>query len=286
MKRLSGLKVAVLFVLLILTGSCAKKEPLKINDIQFANIQLDTISHLFNDTTKPGCEFKLNMQYPSSAGDSEMLKKLQSLFIMDYFNEKFSEMSPAEAAHAYMKEYVSNYMQLENDYTTLSDQVSEGMSFVSFNYQETSESDVSFNAGGFISYTVNYYNFTGGAHGMQSCKNYVIDLHTMFQLTLTDLFADVNLQPVSNLIIREIAKEKGYEDPTQLNEDGFFSIEEVVPTDNFRIDEKGITWTYNPYEIAVYALGIINVSVEWEELKPYLREDSPVADIADASARK
>ena len=138
--------------------------------------------------------------------------------------------------------------------------------------------------GDFISYTVNFYNFTGGAHGMQSAKNHVIDLKTMNQLTLNDLFAEENYQHIANLIINEIAKSRGYSSATQLNEDGFFSIEEVMPTENFSINEKAITWTYNPYEIAVYAIGIVNVSLPWEEVIHYMRDDSPVSQLARSAS--
>ncbi len=285
MNQLSALKTFGLFLFFSLfLGSCKKNEPLKENDIQFSDIRLDTTSHLFNDTTKPGCTFKLDMQYPSSAHDAEQLKKLQGIFNSDYFSEKYATLSPNDAARTYMKDYVANYMSLEKDYEMLSRQVEEGMSFASFNYEEISSSEVTFNMGDFISYTVNFYNFTGGAHGMQSAKNHVIDLKTMNQLTLNDLFAEENYQHIANLIINEIAKSRGSSSPTQLNEDGFFSIEEVMPTENFSINEKAITWTYNPYEIAVYAIGIVNVSLPWEEVIHYMRDDSPVSQLARSAS--
>ncbi len=32
-----------------------------------------------------------------------------------------------------------------------------------------------------------------------------------------------------------------------------------------------VTWTYNPYEIAPYAMGAIELAVRWSDLKPYLK---------------
>ena len=64
--------------------SCSdKKHHASLNEIEFADIQLDTIAHLFNDTTKPCCDFKLNFTYPSKAKDEAKLKLLQEIFIQD-----------------------------------------------------------------------------------------------------------------------------------------------------------------------------------------------------------
>lgn len=43
------------------------------------------------------------------------------------------------------------------------------------------------------------------------------------------------------------------------------------PNGNFAVSEEGVTWTYNPYEIAPYSMGIIDLTVTWADLKPYLK---------------
>ena len=35
---------------------------------------------------------------------------------------------------------------------------------------------------------------------------------------------------------------------------------------------KGVTWYYQPYEIGPYYLGVISVSLSWEDLKEYIRK--------------
>ena len=43
------------------------------------------------------------------------------------------------------------------------------------------------------------------------------------------------------------------------------------PNGNFYVSEEGITWVYNPYEIAAYASGVIELPISWETLKPFLQ---------------
>ena len=57
----------------------------------------------------------------------------------------------------------------------------------------------------------------------------------------------------------------------ELDEDMWDAIYEVPTLNgNFRVDDEGVTWAYNPYEIGPYVLGILTASVSWEELSPYL----------------
>ena len=43
------------------------------------------------------------------------------------------------------------------------------------------------------------------------------------------------------------------------------------PNGNFSVSDTHVTWIYNPYEIAPYAMGSIELSVSWNDLKPYLK---------------
>ncbi|MEG1586051.1 MAG: DUF3298 domain-containing protein [Bacteroidales bacterium] len=285
MKLNAGKALPLLAFFLLSMIGCQKQAQLEVNDIQFAEFKLDTICHLFNDTAKPACKFQLNMQYPASAKDSKVLEAVQKIFTESYLGAQYTNEQPTQAARSYMKVYVDDYLQLEKDSSMFNRAAEEGWGVASFSYEEISSSELKFNSGGFISYIVSVYSFTGGAHGMNGTNNHVINLNTKSLMTLTDLFPENVLPEIGTLIIKQIAKDRNFSDPAQLNEDGFFSIEDVVPTDNFRIDEKGITWVYNPYEIAVYATGQVSVFLDWAIVKPYLLEESPVMKLVEMSEK-
>ncbi|MGL4292083.1 MAG: DUF3298 and DUF4163 domain-containing protein [Bacteroidales bacterium] len=278
--------VSILFLVFLgsFTG-CNKQAGLAENDLQFSEFKLDTVCHLFNDTARPACNFKLDMKYPSASNDAKLLDSVQKIFIESYLGAQYASESPAIAAQNYMKSYVNDYLELEKDSIMFNRAVKEGWGLASFNYEEISSSEIKFNRGGFFSYAVSIYSFTGGAHGMNGTNNHVINLETKSLMTLNDLFPETSLQDVGSLIIGQIAKDRNFTNPAQLNEDGFFSIEDVVPTDNFYINEEGIGWVYNPYEIAVYATGQIHVFLDWSTVKPYLQEETPVMKLVEESEK-
>lgn len=277
--------VSFLALIFIPFVGCKKETRLVENDLQFMELKLDTVCHLFNDTAKPSCDFQMTMQYPATSNDKELLGSVQKIFLESYLGFQYSAEQPQTAARSYMKTYVADYLQLEKDSLMFKQAEENGWGVASFNYEEISSSEFLFNAGGFVSYAISMYSFTGGAHGMNGTNNHVINLANKSLLTLADLFPENVLTEVGTLIIQQIARDRNFTDPAQLNEDGFFSIEDVMPTDNFRIDEKGITWVYNPYEIAVYATGQITVSLSWELVKPYLLEESVVMNLVELAEK-
>jgi hypothetical protein len=60
---------------------------------------------------------------------------------------------------------------------------------------------------------------------------------------------------------------------------GFFTIDDIVPNENFWLSEKGIHYSYNQYEIAPYAMGVIDVTVPYSELTDILLPESIVAKL-------
>ena len=50
-----------------------------------------------------------------------------------------------------------------------------------------------------------------------------------------------------------------------------YSVEDIVPNDNFFVSEEGITYVYMPYEIAPYALGRTDIFLPWSVLNSILK---------------
>jgi len=116
-------------------------------------------------------------------------------------------------------------------------------------------------------YVITYTSFRGGAHGMYTITSLVFHPKTGALLTEADLFKDGYQEPIAQLM-RENLRAALADD-----QDALESIwwDNVVPNGNFWPDEKGISWTFQPYDVAPYALGAISADVTWEQLKPYLK---------------
>ena len=66
----------------------------------------------------------------------------------------------------------------------------------------------------------------------------------------------------------QLLKQNNASGNEQLNDLGYFNVENMTVTRNFYFDEDGITWSYLPNELAVEAVGEPKVSISYSDLKP------------------
>lgn len=64
----------------------------------------------------------------------------------------------------------------------------------------------------------------------------------------------------------------------ELMGEGFFDINEIAPNNNFWINNEGVHYVYNQYEIAPYSMGPIEVTIPFEEITPIIIPESIVGE--------
>ena len=116
------------------------------------------------------------------------------------------------------------------------------------------------------SYNVVSYSYTGGAHGSTVETGLVFNGATGEPVVEDDLFADGYRETLSELLSSHL--EESLIDTEAY--DALF-IKDIEPNGNFIVTADGITYTYGQYEVGPYYLGIIKVTVPWDELQSILR---------------
>lgn len=171
-----------------------------------------------------------------------------------------------------------------NDYTTAGDELLK-------EYKATLEEDeyttpwdlqsgviVDFNNSGIFALTFNDYSFMGGAHGMTNVSSMVFDLESKKVLKFYDLVNESDSSALKKLAEKYFRLNNEITTDENLSELGYFvgTNGEVYFNDNFTITQKGLMMTYNAYEIGAYVIGIPTFEIPYEDLKPYLTENSPL----------
>lgn len=112
-------------------------------------------------------------------------------------------------------------------------------------------------------YCVNGDDYTGGAHGLYATTYIVLDLKTGGIISEED-FLDMDAsEELCDLIYDKVLEE--------LDEEMWDAIYEIPTLNgNFCVDDEGVTWLYNPYEIGPYVLGSLTARLSWDDLAPYL----------------
>jgi hypothetical protein len=114
------------------------------------------------------------------------------------------------------------------------------------------------------------YTFTGGAHGMETEVFGTVDMQTGKTVRMADLFRAGYEQELSRLLTRRLRRQQNLQATAKLSESGYFK-DEIRPSENFYLNDNGIGFWYNRYEIAPYAFGPTNIFIPYEELKPILK---------------
>ncbi|MEI7723557.1 MAG: DUF3298 domain-containing protein [Bacteroidota bacterium] len=118
-------------------------------------------------------------------------------------------------------------------------------------------------------YLVNY-EFTGGAHGLETQVFSSVDMKTGKQLTLNDLFKSGYESKLTILLTGKLHQMLKLPASGKLTESGYF-VDEIKPNDNFYVKGQGIGFLYNHYEIAPYSFGATDIFLTREELKGLLK---------------
>ncbi len=121
------------------------------------------------------------------------------------------------------------------------------------------------------SVSTNKYTYTGGAHGMTTIDNSTYNLSTGKKVTLSDIFADVDNQELIQMMRGKLLSIR--------NKELYFDFDTIRLHENFIIQDGGLQFTYNQYDIAPYSEGITEIHFTFDEIRDFLREDSPIGHL-------
>ena len=230
-----------------------------------------------NDTTLPFADVNISFTYPTKFRDAESLARLEQIFKGTFFGDmEYDSMTPQEAMDQYLSNYIERYKSLSNFYYEDLARLGENMPSWYWYYMNTNNK-ILFQNDSILSYAVEYSDYEGGAHGSYNIVYTNIDLNELVTLSEEDLFIPDYFNRLTDRIVKSLMKQYEAESPDSLLTSGFFTIEDIVPNNNFWLSNDGIHYSYNQYEIAPYSMGVIDVVVPFSELEDIILSDGIIA---------
>lgn len=104
-------------------------------------------------------------------------------------------------------------------------------------------------------------------------KYYNIDLKNMAVIDLS-MFKDDALDDVCRLLKNKLMEQNKVKTSDELNELGYFNIDNLTVTPNFCFDENGITWSFLPQELAADANLEPKITLNYGALSPFASDKS------------
>ena len=273
--------VFTLLILLSVTAllfSCSKTRSIKNGDGKPAiTVNTKRLSDTSGFTMSNGerCTIasEATIDYPVSTADGAAVDSLQRLFAA-YVLESGDSLSLQDA----MQQVVANSMH-QYDFMNgpLSDAeqaeaTEEGLA--TLKYVTSTRVTPIYNQNGVVTFervdvvkkndkvtsvTHRYYNF---------------DVETQTFIDVNRLFRDDAIADVCQLLKQQLLTQNNATGNEQLNDLGYFNVENITVTRNFYFDEKGVTWSYLPNELAVEAVGEPKITIPYADLEPFLCEES------------
>ena len=249
------------------------------NNVRFDSLFVEKAYHLLNVEANPKCSLQINFIFPTEYTNREILSLVQKQFISGFLGEEYVNLVPKEAAEKYAQDFIESYKAEEENFKIEVENHGHDTMESWYTCNETSNNYIVYNRNDIVCFVVYKDCFYGGAHGSHQYTNRVIDLKTGQQVIESDIFVEDYPDDLAKIIVNGIALAYQVE-ATDLENIGFFNMNEIFPNKNFYVDETGITYTFNEYEIAAYVVGPVSVTIPYEKIRHLLRRESPVSFIA------
>lgn len=189
-------------------------------------------------------------------GEGQAFDKMNSTITDSTLASIFPDKSVNGIQEA-LEAFVNNYKAFKKDFPE-SDDV----------WELSVETEVVFQSETIITYSINTYSYTGGAHGNDHISLLNFDVSSGALIKNSDLFT----KPQE---FKNIARTMFIESQQQSNdsfkiEDYFFGNEFALP-ENMGYSDDGFILLYNVYEIASYAQGYTEFAIPFEDLNGILK---------------
>lgn len=263
MKYFTNIAFGCLFIILIINTSCQRTEKLKSPDTFIEHRYEDKV-HLLGNDNYPSIQLDIHLSLPEdSITFKELYRKMESCFFDSLYVQGLSTDS---LLYILAQSYVTEYEKFQKDLAIDSIDLSG-----SFNWEIIIKNDIVYKNKNFLSFMIENYGYTGGAHGNTNRKYFVFDLVENKLLTATDV---LDLSQCDAIIeLQKASLQKAGEDLQNYWLDG------LNCDNNFYLEETGLIFFYNQYEIASYAAGPMSIFISFDELKPYLRNQQIIEQL-------
>ena len=211
------------------------------------------------------------IDYPVSAVDGVAIDSLQRLFASVVL-ESGDSLSLQEA----MRQVVANSMH-QYDFMqepVNKDEADESEDLATLKYATSTRITPIYNKNGVVTFERVDVVKKNDKVSSVTHRYYSFDVTTQSCIEVNQLFRDDAIADVCQLLRQQLLTQNNVTGNEQLNDLGYFNVENISVTRNFYFDDKGVTWSYMPNELAVEAVGEPKITIPYSDLEPFLCENS------------
>ncbi len=220
----------------------------------------------------PTASIELTLVYPKADQMSEgVADSVLGHINKSFFGHGLAPSQPDSLLVAFESEYYNNYKKQNQQWLESGGH--------SFSWEKSVSTSVVYNSDYLLCLEFERYAYTGGAHGMSNTAYQVLNLHDGSQLDYLDVFVDNADSMLTVLLTQQLKANLSMPSDSSLKNYGYF-VDEIQPNHNFYLEESGIGFLFNSYEIAPYSFGTTNIFLNFNQLLPILADKTTVYEMA------
>ena len=247
----------------LLSGCNGQKQ---IDSETVKTVKVEEQAHLQDDTVSPTCQITIDYSYlaKSDAADS-IVQRINRTIQAHILGKEYTRMNPEVAVDSFKNTYINNYRKDVNEF--YQEDIKNGTPKDElptwYNYEYGLTTYFSEGKEGILNFIAETFEYTGGAHPNSWNKWMNFEKNTGKLLALKDVFMAGSEKPISDMLLEELITEMA----TRLEDSSITSLEGLqnagilnstnmyVP-DNFLLEKEKVSFLYNKYDIAPYAVGL------------------------------
>ncbi|MBR5019046.1 MAG: DUF3298 domain-containing protein [Bacteroidales bacterium] len=218
-----------------------------------------------------GSQFHLTLDYdvdfPVSGFSNTALAKVRQAIRTACFGDAFVDFTAPlkELGQAVRDEQAQTYVQ-ENEAFLRDMEITED-EVNTLDWEFYFEGSFKETYGNYINYMIEKSSYMAGAHGLFSMTPVVFDLTTGQPVSDEVFTGGISRDRLLELLDRYKFEDLADEVGEGVRDEDVFYVDAIEPSLYFSVGEKGITYYYQPYEVAPYVFGVIEITIPWEELQ-------------------
>lgn len=204
----------------------------------------------------------ISLQFPVEGATEEVLGKMSNTILG--YSKISRELDIDAAVDKYIETRLRSYR--ETNLPLLEESAKAGEKLYNLDWDDFVEGYFVGRWGDVISYRLDTYSFSGGAHGTSGAYCINIDLNTGEIVRDRDVFVEGDEEKMSILISQYLREQF----PNKEDYNALYN-KNVSPSANYLFKESGIVYVYEEYELGPYYFGCVSVHVPWSKAKALLK---------------
>lgn len=223
----------------------------------FESLTVEKTVNIEDSKGAPQCHVSLQVLQAKNA-TNEVGRLINKAVVEKIFD--MSDISPKAAADSFANTYTRDYRK--NMAPLYREDRSDTDKHAWYEYNYVVSTETRDNGNGITNYLITLDYFEGGAHGITQLLTMNFDNQTGRCVTLSDVYGSDYEAQLTEQLLKALLEKTGDSDVDALHQRGYlYSMDMFIP-ENYIIGDDHVTFIFNPYEIAPYSEGRIELDIK------------------------